>query len=77
MYADLKATFALSTQPVVRAVKKVVDAYATLKTNLRAGNLGPPTSKRYRFGVTLCTDRCCAVVTAVGTVTVDGRRQAH
>ncbi|MGI5144358.1 hypothetical protein [Streptomyces sp. CA-106110] len=43
MYADLKATFALSAQPVVRAVMKVVDAYATLKTNLRAGNLGPPT----------------------------------
>jgi IS605 OrfB family transposase len=48
VYADLKATFHLSAQPAVRAVKKVVDAYATLKANLRAGNLGPPASKRYR-----------------------------
>ncbi|MBX7546954.1 transposase [Streptomyces sp. tea 10] len=48
VYSDLKATFGLSAQPVVRAVKKVVDAYATLKANLRAGNLGPPTSKRLR-----------------------------
>ncbi|MFJ9588527.1 RNA-guided endonuclease InsQ/TnpB family protein [Streptomyces acidicola] len=47
VYAELKATFGLSAQPVVRAVKKVVDAYATLKANLRAGNLGPSTSKRY------------------------------
>jgi IS605 OrfB family transposase len=48
VYADLKATFHLSAQPAVRAVKKVVDAYATLKANLQAGNLGPPASKRYR-----------------------------
>ncbi|MEU5611280.1 hypothetical protein AB0H03_21500 [Streptomyces sparsogenes] len=41
----------LSAQPVVRAVKKVVDAYATLRASLRAGNLGPPTSKRYRAAV--------------------------
>ena len=51
MYADLKATFGLSAQPMVRAVKKVVDAYATLKAPLRAGSLGPPTSKRYRKAV--------------------------
>jgi putative transposase len=48
VYADLKATFGLSAQPAVRAVKKVVDAYATLKANLQAGNLGPPTSRRHR-----------------------------
>jgi IS605 OrfB family transposase len=48
VYADLKATFGLSAQPAVRVVKKVVDAYATLKANLRAGNLGPPTSRRHR-----------------------------
>ncbi|MET9387607.1 transposase [Streptomyces sp. NPDC002928] len=51
VYADLKVTFGLSAQPAVRAVKKVVDAYATLKANLQAGNLGPPTSKRYRTAV--------------------------
>ncbi|MBA2808190.1 IS200/IS605 family element transposase accessory protein TnpB [Streptomyces sp. KM273126] len=51
VYAELKATFGLSAQPVVRAVKKVVDAYATLKANLRAGNLGPSTSKRYHKAV--------------------------
>ncbi|MGI5507978.1 hypothetical protein [Streptomyces sp. CA-106131] len=45
MYADLKATFALSAQPVVRAVKKVVDAYATRNTNLgRATWAHPPRS---------------------------------
>ncbi|MFD7281718.1 RNA-guided endonuclease InsQ/TnpB family protein [Streptomyces sp. NPDC059862] len=51
VYADLKVTFGLSAQPAVRAVKKVVDAYAALKASLRAGNLGPPTSKRYRRAV--------------------------
>ncbi|MEW2404139.1 transposase [Streptomyces sp. NPDC046862] len=51
VYTDLKATFGLSAQPAVRAVKKVVDAYATLKANLQAGNLGPPTSKRHRRAV--------------------------
>ncbi|MEU5573099.1 hypothetical protein [Streptomyces coeruleorubidus] len=51
VYADLKATFGLSAQPAVRAVKKVVDAYATLKANLQAGNLGSPTSKRHRRAV--------------------------
>jgi hypothetical protein len=51
VYTELKATFGLSAQPTVRAVKKVADAYATLKANLRAGNLGPPTSKRYRKAV--------------------------
>ncbi|WP_234542063.1 RNA-guided endonuclease InsQ/TnpB family protein [Streptomyces shenzhenensis] len=51
VYADLKVTFGLSAQPVVRAVKKVVDAYAALKAGLRSGSLGPPTSKRYRKAV--------------------------
>ncbi|WP_316743975.1 hypothetical protein [Streptomyces sp. MK7] len=51
VYTDLKATFGLSAQPVVRVVKKVVDAYAVLKANLQAGNLGPPTAKRYRKAV--------------------------
>ncbi|MFE2063457.1 RNA-guided endonuclease InsQ/TnpB family protein [Streptomyces sp. NPDC059467] len=51
VYTDLKATFGLSAQPVVRAVKKVVDAYAALKAGLQAGRLGPPASKRYRKAV--------------------------
>jgi hypothetical protein len=52
VYADLKAAFGLSAQPVVRAVKKVVDAYAALKAGLqKSGNLGPPASKRYRKAV--------------------------
>jgi putative transposase len=51
VYTDLKATFGLSAQLVVRVVKKVVDSYATLKANLQVGNLGPPTSKRHRKAV--------------------------
>ncbi|MFF3373026.1 RNA-guided endonuclease InsQ/TnpB family protein [Streptomyces sp. NPDC002680] len=51
VYADLKEAFGLSAQPAVRVVKKVVDAYATLKVNLQAGNLGPATSRRYRRAV--------------------------
>ncbi|AEM82328.1 transposase [Streptomyces violaceusniger] len=48
VYADLKTRYALSAQPVVRVVKKVVDAYATLRANLKTGRLGPADSKRYR-----------------------------
>ncbi|MFJ8952123.1 RNA-guided endonuclease InsQ/TnpB family protein [Streptomyces sp. NPDC102381] len=48
LYADLKATFGLSAQPAVRVVKKVVDAYATLAAQAKAGLLGKPTGKRYR-----------------------------
>ncbi|WP_199850402.1 RNA-guided endonuclease InsQ/TnpB family protein [Streptomyces sp. CMB-StM0423] len=46
VYAELKADFGLSAQAAVRSVKKAVDAYTTLKANVRAGNLGPPGSKR-------------------------------
>ncbi|WP_369249818.1 RNA-guided endonuclease InsQ/TnpB family protein [Streptomyces sp. R41] len=48
VYAEVKAAFGLSAQPAVRVVKKVVDAYATLRANLAAGNLGKSGSKRYR-----------------------------
>jgi putative transposase len=48
LYADLKVTFGLSAQPAVRVVKKVVDAYATLKAQAKAGLLGKSTSKRFR-----------------------------
>ncbi|MFD1276679.1 hypothetical protein ACFQ51_47800 [Streptomyces kaempferi] len=30
----------------------MVDAYATLRANLHAGNLGPSTSRRYRKALT-------------------------
>ncbi|WP_208903435.1 RNA-guided endonuclease InsQ/TnpB family protein [Streptomyces incarnatus] len=87
VYADLKATFGLSAQPVVRTVKKVVDAYASLKANLRAGRFGPPTSKRYRKAVSTpivfrpeaaqpFDDRCLSWQYDARTVsiwTVDGR----
>ncbi|EKX67374.1 transposase, IS605 OrfB family protein [Streptomyces ipomoeae 91-03] len=87
VYADLKATFGLSAQPAVRAVKKVVDAYTTLKANLQAGNLGPPTAKRHRKAVSTpiafrpeaaqpFDDRCLSWQYDARTVsiwTVDGR----
>lgn len=47
VYTDIKASFGLSAQPAVRAIKKTVDAYATLQANLTAGNLGKPGSKRW------------------------------
>jgi putative transposase len=46
VYYDTKAAFDLAAQPAVRVIKKVVDAYATLKANIKAGNLGPEGSKR-------------------------------
>ncbi|MGI5195298.1 RNA-guided endonuclease InsQ/TnpB family protein [Streptomyces sp. CA-288835] len=87
VYTDLKATFGLSAQPVVRVVKKVVDAYTTLKANLRAGTLGPPTSRRRRKAVSMpivfrpeaaqpFDDRCLSWRYDACTVsiwTVDGR----
>ncbi|MGX1914086.1 RNA-guided endonuclease TnpB family protein, partial [Streptomyces phaeochromogenes] len=51
VYAEIKATFGLSTQPAVRVVKKVVDAYSALAAGLKAGRLGGPGSKRYRRAV--------------------------
>lgn len=39
VYPDLKGTFDLSAQPAVRVVKKVVDAYNTLRGNIRTGQL--------------------------------------
>jgi hypothetical protein len=46
VYYTLKTDFDLGAQPAVRTIKKVCDAYATLKGNLKAGNLGPEGSKR-------------------------------
>jgi IS605 OrfB family transposase len=46
VYHRIKADFDLGAQAAVRTVKKVCDAYATLKGNIKAGNLGPEGSKR-------------------------------
>ncbi len=44
-YAELKAA-GLGAQAAQHTIKKVRDAYTTLKANIRAGNLGRPGSKR-------------------------------
>nr|WP_198151662.1 RNA-guided endonuclease TnpB family protein [Kibdelosporangium sp. MJ126-NF4]CEL17774.1 transposase [Kibdelosporangium sp. MJ126-NF4]CTQ91002.1 transposase [Kibdelosporangium sp. MJ126-NF4] len=45
VYPGLKAG-GLGAQAAVRTIKKVVDAYTTLRANVRAGNLGRAGSKR-------------------------------
>lgn len=45
VYGDLKG-MGLSAQPAIHVARKVSGAYATLKANIRAGNLGDPGSKR-------------------------------
>ncbi|MEV6159110.1 transposase [Nonomuraea sp. NPDC052129] len=45
-YGLVKNDFGLSTQTAQHAIKKVADAYATLRANIRAGNLGDKDSKR-------------------------------
>lgn len=44
-YGRLK-DMGLSAQPAIHVARKVAGAYATLKANIRAGNLGKPGSKR-------------------------------
>jgi hypothetical protein len=44
-YGRLKG-MGLSAQPAIQVARKVAGAYATLKANIRAGNLGKPDSKR-------------------------------
>jgi putative transposase len=46
VYHRIKVDFDLGAQAAVRTVKKVCDAYATLKANVRVGNYGPEGSKR-------------------------------
>ncbi|MFF3592531.1 RNA-guided endonuclease InsQ/TnpB family protein [Streptomyces sp. NPDC002387] len=46
VYHRIKADFDLGAQAAVRTIKKVCDAYATLKANLKAGNLGPEGGRR-------------------------------
>ena len=45
-YQGIKTDYRLGAQAAQHAIKKVADAYATLKANLRAGNYGKPGSKR-------------------------------
>ncbi|WP_323178137.1 hypothetical protein [Streptomyces sp. NBC_00847] len=47
-YGEIKARWGVGAQAAQHVVKKTCDAYATLKANLKAGNLGSPGSKRYR-----------------------------
>ncbi|MFK4100975.1 RNA-guided endonuclease InsQ/TnpB family protein [Streptomyces sp. NPDC019531] len=47
-YGEIKARWGLGAQAAQHVIKKTCDAYATLKANLTAGNLGRPGSKRYR-----------------------------
>jgi IS605 OrfB family transposase len=47
-YDQTKARWSLGAQAAQHVIKKTCDAYATLKANLKAGNLGRAGSKRYR-----------------------------
>ncbi|MFE5021062.1 RNA-guided endonuclease InsQ/TnpB family protein [Streptomyces sp. NPDC056690] len=47
-YMAVKDRWGLGAQAAQHVIKKTCDAYRTLKANLKAGNLGRPTSKRYR-----------------------------
>lgn len=47
VYQDIKDDHRLGAQAAQHVIKKVCDSYKTLKSNLRAGNYGPPDSKRY------------------------------
>jgi IS605 OrfB family transposase len=48
VYQGIKDDHGLGAQAAQHVIKKVCDAYKTLKANLRAGNYGRPDSKRYR-----------------------------
>ncbi len=50
-YTSVKDRWGLGAQAAQHVIKKTCDAYTTLKANLTAGNLGKPTSKRYRRAV--------------------------
>ncbi|MFC9914571.1 RNA-guided endonuclease InsQ/TnpB family protein [Streptomyces sp. NPDC127197] len=47
-YGQVKARWGLGAQAAQHVIKKTCDAYATLRANLKAGNLGRPGSRRYR-----------------------------
>ncbi len=48
VYGEVKSRWGLGAQAAQHVIKKTCDAYATLKANLRAGNLGRSGSRRYR-----------------------------
>ncbi|MCX4589170.1 transposase [Streptomyces sp. NBC_01549] len=48
VYGEIRARWGLGAQAAQHVIKKTCDAYAVLKVNLGAGNLGRPGSKRYR-----------------------------
>ena len=48
VYAGIKDDYALGAQAAQHVIKKVADAYATVKANLKAGSYGKPGSKRRR-----------------------------
>ncbi|MEU9410023.1 transposase [Streptomyces sp. NPDC048281] len=50
-YRQIKARWGLGAQAAQHVIKKTCDAYAALKANLRAGNLGRPGSRRHRQAV--------------------------
>ncbi|GAA1279863.1 RNA-guided endonuclease TnpB family protein [Streptomyces aureus] len=50
-YTAIKDRWGLGAQAAQHVIKKTCDAYRTLKANLTAGNLGRPSSKRYRRAV--------------------------
>jgi IS605 OrfB family transposase len=45
-YRELRERFGLAAQPAIRVIAKVANAYTALRSNLRAGNYGPPGSVR-------------------------------
>ncbi|WP_460808286.1 RNA-guided endonuclease InsQ/TnpB family protein [Micromonospora zhanjiangensis] len=47
-YQGIKSNYRLGAQAAQHVIKKVADAYATLRANIRAGNYGKPGSKRRR-----------------------------
>ncbi|MFF3891720.1 RNA-guided endonuclease InsQ/TnpB family protein [Streptomyces sp. NPDC001812] len=47
-YGEIRARWNLGAQAAQHVIKKTCDAYATLRANLKAGNLGRPGSHRYR-----------------------------
>ncbi|MGW7357552.1 RNA-guided endonuclease InsQ/TnpB family protein [Streptomyces sp. NPDC054802] len=47
-YGEVKSRWGLGAQAAQHTIKKTCDAYVTLRANLRAGNLGRPSSSRYR-----------------------------
>jgi putative transposase len=48
LYTQMGERFGLAAQPAIRVIGKTVDAYTTLRANLKAGNYGPAGSDRRR-----------------------------